>query len=409
MFYSLKGLEIFKIIYNVYELMAKKYLFSKFALIGDNLDLKQNVNIEVDQKGIIIDLSYDDVRNNIEILPKHQTLLMIPGFINSHVHIGDTFAKELGYNKDLKEIVAPPFGLKHKLLRTTPEEIKLRGIQNAIFEMLSNGITLFIDFREGGESGINLLKSAIIDNPIDYLAFGRFMDDSEIDSIFKIANGLGLSSYKKITSTNKDLVLSAKKKYKKLIACHCAENIRNNNLIERLFNDNLVDIIIHGTKFTKKDLIRLIDKKISLVLCPRSNGYFGTGFPPISEIINNNIPVSLGTDNMMVNNSDLFEEIRYFYRISRVLCQHNKNLQITSKELIKMVTINAAKGFCIDSTYGSISIGKFANLFFIDLGFPNFFISKLDTNNIYNLITQRTKSENIIKTYIRGEAVFERI
>ncbi|MFX1419086.1 MAG: amidohydrolase family protein, partial [Promethearchaeota archaeon] len=275
-------------------------------------------------------------------------------------------------------------------------------------EMLSNGITFFIDFREGGIEGINLLKKALTNSAIKCLILGRFMDESEIESVFDLADGVGLSSYKQINATNKKFILSAKKKFKKIIASHCAEKTRNPNLIKEVFNDNLVDIIIHGTKFNKNDLENIIINNKSLVLCPRCNGYFGLGFPPISEIYRLKIPISLGTDNVMVNNTDLFEEIRYFYRISRVLCSHDKNIKITSKDLLKLVTINAAKNFNVDNEYGSISNGKFADFFLIDLCAPNLFSSKLDTNNIYDIITQRAKSENIRKTYIKGELVFER-
>ena len=408
MFYSLKGLEIFKIIYIVYELMANKYIFSKYALIGENLDLKQNVKIEIDQDGRILNIYFDEIIEKTEILSKNQTFLMIPGFINSHVHIGDNFAKELGFNKELGETVAPPFGLKHKLLRQTPKDMIIDGIQNAAKEMLANGITFFIDFREGGLEGINLLKKALIDNPINYLTLGRFMDESEIDLVFDNADGVGLSSYKQINTINKKFIASAKQKFKKIIACHCAEKIRNENLINSMFNDDLVDAIIHGTKFVKKDLEKIKNKNKSLVLCPRCNGYFGVGFPPINEILNLKIPISLGTDNLMVNNPDLFEEIRYLYRISRVLCSYNEKLQISSKNLLKMVTINAAKNFNLEKEFGSISKGRFADFFLVDLSSPNLYSAKLDPNSLYNLITQRVKSENIIQTYIKGVLTYEK-
>jgi len=388
--------------------MTIKYLFSRYALIGENLDLRQNVNLEVNQYGKIIDLSYDNNTKNLEFLPNESPSLLIPGFINSHVHIGDSFAKELGFNKELGDIVAPPFGLKHKLLRETPETLKIQGIQNSVLEMLSNGITFFIDFREGGVEGISLLKKALTNSPINYLILGRFMDESEIESVFNLADGVGLSSYNQINSANKRFVILAKQKFKKIIACHCAEKTRSINLINEMFNDNLVDIIIHGTKFVKKDLEKIIKNCKSLVLCPRCNGYFGLGFPPISDIFRLKIPISLGTDNLMVNDTDLFEEIRYFYRISRVLCSFDKELKITSKDLLKMVTINAAKNFYIEKEYGSISKGKFADFFSINLCAPNLFSAKLDFNNIYDLITQRTKSENIKQTYIKGELVFEK-
>jgi cytosine/adenosine deaminase-related metal-dependent hydrolase len=389
--------------------METKYIFSKYGFIGEDLDFRQNINLEIDERGIILNISHDEIKKNLEFPPNKHNYLMIPGFINSHVHIGDSFAKELGFNKDLKEIVAPPFGLKHKLLRNTPEEIIINGIQKSVLEMLSNGITLFLDFREGGTNGVNLLRKALINNSINYLALGRFMDESEIESIFNIADGVGLSSYKQITSINKKFVLLAKEKYNKIIACHCAENNRDRNLIKSIFNDKIVDVIIHGTKFTRSDLEELMENNLSLVLCPRSNGYFGIGFPPINEILKLSIPISLGSDNLMVNNTDLFEEMRFFYRISRILCKHNKEIQLNSKELLKMVTINAACNFNLESKFGSISKGNCANLFLIDLGCPNLYAHDLDPNNIYNLVTQRVRSDNIMKTYIKGETVFERL
>lgn len=171
--------------------MPNKSIFSKFALIGEDLELKQDVFLEIDEKGKIIEITYNNPDKVIEICESNENYLLLPGFINSHTHIGDNFAKELGFNKELKEIVAPPFGLKHKLLRQTSEGIKIRGIQNAVLEMLSNGITFFIDFREGGVEGVNILKKALVNNSINFLILGRFMDESEIDSIFELADEIG--------------------------------------------------------------------------------------------------------------------------------------------------------------------------------------------------------------------------
>lgn len=388
--------------------MPNSQIFSKYALIGENLDLKENVSLEIDKEGRILNIDFETPGKILDISPENKNSLMIPGFINSHIHIVDNFAKEMGFNKELREIVAPPFGLKHKMLRQTSEDIKIEGIQNAAIEMLSNGITYFIDFREGGCNGVNLLKKALKQSPINYLILGRFEDESEIDSIFSLADGVGLASYNQITTTNKKWVIESKQKFKKIIACHCAESKRNISLIKTMFNDNLVDVIVHGTKLMKEDLEKIKKEKKSLILCPRCNGYFGSGFPPIMEILRLGIPVSLGTDNLMVNNADLFEEMRYLYRITRVLCNFDKNIQLTSRELLKMVTINAARTFKLEDKFGSISEGKSADFFLIDLNDPNLYSINIDNDNIFNLITQRTKSENIKKTYIKGKIVFER-
>ncbi|MBY8990805.1 MAG: amidohydrolase family protein [Candidatus Lokiarchaeota archaeon] len=388
--------------------MHKTTIHSPYGLIGETLELKKNVSVDIDDKGNIIDISHEDLEDNILHLEAKQPTLMIPGLINSHVHIGDSFAKELGFNRGLSEIVAPPFGLKHKLLRQTSEEIIIIGIKKAISEMLSNGITCFVDFREGGVEGVNLLRKTLEQEPINCLIYGRFMDESEIEAIFELADGVGLASYDQISMNNKKYVTKSKLSLKKMIACHCAENNHDPNLLDNIFNDNIVDVIIHGTKLNKKDLIRIQKEEKSLVLCPRCNGYFGVGFPPITEILQLKIPISLGTDNIMANNTDLFEEMRYLYRILRVLGSYDKSIQLTSKELLRMVTINAARNFKLEGKMGSISKGKAADFFLIDLNEPNLYTYNLNKNNIFDIIVQRIRSDNIKRTYIKGELVFER-
>lgn len=388
--------------------MTNKEIESRYGLIGDNLELKKNISLVVNKDGKILKIRYDNPKKNIEFAADKHNLLMIPGFINSHTHIVDSFAKEMGFNKDLIEIVAPPDGLKHILLRDTSKEIKFRGIKNAILEMLSNGTTFFIDFRERGIEGINLLKASLKKFPLNYLIFGRYTDTKEIETVFKEADGIGLSSYKNISVSIKERLKYFKNKLKKSIACHDAELKRDETLLKEIINDDLIDVIVHGTHYTKEDLQLIKNKKISLVLCPRSNGYFGVGFPPITEILRLQIPVSLGTDNVMANNTDLFEELRYLYRISRVLGKNDEAVKLDSKELLKMITINAARNFDLEKNRGSITEGKVADILLIDLNDPNFFSFKVDSNNIFPLIVQRAKSENIKRVYIKGELAFER-
>jgi len=385
--------------------MPNKHIFNRYGLIGDNLDLKKNIDMEIDNKGRIIDISFSNPGKFIDLSEKELNYLMIPGFINSHVHIGDSFAKELGFNKDLVEVVAPPNGIKHKLLKQIPKEIKIKGIKKAVLEMLSSGITTFIDFRENGVEGLNLIKEALQESQINYLCLGRFINEKDIDSVYDLADGIGLVSYKHISQKMKEKLRKRKEKNDKIIACHCAENMRNEALLKNLFKDKIIDVVVHGTQFIKNDLESIKKNNMALVLCPRCNGYFGVGFPPIIEILKLKIPISLGTDNVMAISLNLFEEMRYLHGISRVM---DKSVELNARELLKMITINPARSFRMDEDIGSIKEGKNANFFTIDLSEPNFYSHQIDNNNIYSIIVQRTRSENIKQTYINGELAFER-
>ena len=385
--------------------MPNRHIFTRYGLIGDNLDLKKNIDLEIDKEGRIMNILYSNPGKNIELSENDDNLLMIPGLINSHMHVGDSFAKEVGFNKELIEVVAPPNGIKHKLLKQTSKDVKIKGIQKAVLEMLSNGITTFIDFRENGIDGLTLLKKALKESQMNYLALGRFNNENDIDSVYDLANGIGLVSYKHVSKAMREKLKSKKAKNNKIIACHCAENVRNDALITEMFKDKLIDVIVHGTKFNKNDLELLKKNNLSLILCPRCNGYFGVGFPPIIEILKLQIPISLGTDNMMANSTDLFEEMRYLHGISRVM---DKTVELDARKLLKMITINAARNFKLGDEIGSILEGKSANFFTINLDEPNYYSHQIDSNNIYSFIVQRTRSENIKQTYIKGEPAFER-
>jgi len=388
--------------------MPHKEIFCKFGLIGRDLDLKENISLEIDEDGKFSNIGYENPKKNITILKENQNLLMIPGLINSHVHIVDNFAKEMGFNKDLIDVVSPPNGLKHRLLNYTPNTVKKEGILQAVVEMLSTGITCFIDFREGGSEGVKFLRNTLKETFINHMIFGRFLNSDDIENVFNISHGIGLSSYKKTSIIDKEKLRYYKNKFKKLVSCHHAEVKRDEDILNEIVNDNLIDIIVHGTQFTVDDLKLIKSKNIALVLCPRSNGYFGVGFPPIIDILRLKIPISIGTDNLMVNNTDLFEELRYLYRISRVLGKSSTNIELDAKEMLKMITINAAKTFRLEKIMGSIEIGKNADFSLIDLNHSNFFSNEIYSNNIFSLIVQRTKSENIKKTYVKGDLAFER-
>ena len=387
--------------------MPQKHLYCRFGLIGENLELKQNVHLYFDEEGMIIDLKFDEIETEINLDRTQQNYVLIPGLINSHTHIGDSFAKEKGHNKGLIEVVSPPKGIKHQLLRETSKTEKVKGIKYAVHEMISNGITYFMDFRENGVNGIELLQEGLRNESIRCLIFGRFNQLDEAQEVFKKSDGIGLSSYHYLTEELKSELKTIRSHSSKKIACHVAELNYDTLLFNQILDDALVDIIVHGTQLRISDLRKLQQKKIKLVLCPRSNGYFGLGYPPINDLLDLNIPFSLGTDNVMVNNLNLFEEMRYLYYIARNQIKDGKSAKLNAKSIFKMVTINAAKNFSIESKVGSISLGKLADLVTINLNNPNFYVNNLDRDEFFSLLLHRTNVKNIENVYIGGKCIYE--
>ena len=65
--------------------MTKTAIYSKYGLIGDDLELKKNISIEVDKDGKILTISYENISNNVDISRKGRSTLLVPGLINSHI------------------------------------------------------------------------------------------------------------------------------------------------------------------------------------------------------------------------------------------------------------------------------------------------------------------------------------
>ncbi len=66
--------------------------------------------------------------------------IVSPAFVNAHTHIGDSIAKEAGAGLSLDELVAPPDGLKHRLLRAaSPQRRSPRWSGRFVLEQAGTG------------------------------------------------------------------------------------------------------------------------------------------------------------------------------------------------------------------------------------------------------------------------------
>jgi len=71
-------------------------------------------------------------------------------------------------------------------------------------------------------------------------------------------------------------------------------------------------ILIHCTQFDKSDWLKVKERDIPVVLCPRSNLYFTGLLPDIESIIELDIRWALGTDSLYTNKDiNVFEEGKF--------------------------------------------------------------------------------------------------
>ncbi len=246
---------------------------------------------------------------------------VIPTFINMHTHIGDFYTQDEPKGS-LEEIVGPG-GYKYRVLRNRRKVYQ--GMRRAMKLMEKGGISHFVDFREGGSEGIELLLKASKGMSITPIILGRAKDMR--------AQGIGLSS---LTDHPWELIWDMTqwaRENKKIFAIHFSERIREDV-------DKLVKLkphfVVHALKCTEGDLMKLKKENIAIVITPRANLFFGN-MPDIPRLLKIGLTVALGTDNGMISLPSMFREMELAYKLSRLFGG------VEPIEILKMVTLNPRK------------------------------------------------------------------
>jgi cytosine/adenosine deaminase-related metal-dependent hydrolase len=305
--------------------------------------------------------------SNIEEEATYSTDIILPAFINSHTHIGDSIAKDAGFGLSLDELVAPPDGLKHRLLAAATPDDLISQMRKSITLMGDTGVAAFADFREGGITGVNMLHKAHSNSNVDAIIFGR-----ETIDVLNIADGFGASGSKDSDFTHER---SSTKAANKLFGIHAGE--RDKTDIETALALE-PDFVVHMVHPTSEHLDHLQNTNIPVVICPRSNLVTGVGLPPIDDLLTHTT-VALGTDNVMTNSPSLFREMAFV----------SKLFDIDPREVLRMATSSGAKIF--DLNYGVIEPNREAKLLVLDGDSNNL----SGSSDIISSIVRRASSSDI--------------
>ncbi|MFC7239935.1 amidohydrolase family protein [Saliphagus sp. GCM10025317] len=273
--------------------------------------------------------------------------VVLPAFVNAHTHIGDSIAKEAGGGLTLEELVAPPDGLKHRLLRDASREELVSAVRTSLEYMERGGTAACFDFREGGVEGVEMLREAASDRAIDAYAFAR-----ESLEAMEAGDGFGASGANDDTF---DREREATRDAGKPFAIHAGE-ADPSDLHPAM--DLEPEFLVHVVHPEDDHLERIAREEIPVVVCPRSNLVTGVGLPPIEELIDRTT-LALGTDNVMLNSPSMFREMEFLAKLS----------DLPAREILRMATVNGAA--LMDLEYGSLEPGRVARVLVLDGDSPN--------------------------------------
>ncbi|NKE36409.1 amidohydrolase family protein [Natronococcus sp. JC468] len=268
--------------------------------------------------------------------------VILPPFVNAHTHVGDSIAKEAGGGLSLEELVAPPDGLKHRLLRKASREELVDAIGRSLRYMQRGGTAACLDFREGGVEGVELLEDAADGLELEALSFAR-------GSVAAMEAGDGFGASGANDGDFED-ERAATHEAGKPFGIHAGEGDPS-DLDGAL--DLEPDFLVHVVHPEPDHLERIADAEVPIVLCPRSNLVTGVGFPPAAELAERTT-LALGTDNVMLNSPSMFREMEFLAKCS----------ELSAETILRMATINGAElaGF----EWGPLEAGAPGKLLVLD-------------------------------------------
>lgn len=353
-----------------------------------------------------------------------EDLTLIPGFVQTHVHLCQTLFRGMADDLELLDwlqLKIFPYENAHnkKSLSASVKlginELTLGGTttildmgtlrhQEVIFdELIASGIRafagkcmidmndLFPQFKSSTKDELNesyVLSKAFHNEANERIKYGfapRFALSSsakmmrETKELMKDFPG---SIFHTHSSENTDEIKTVRKKFKK-------NNIEYFNSLNLLDNHSVLAHCIH----VNNDEINLLKKKrVRVAHCPSSNLKLGSGFAPIPLFLKKGISVSLGADGAPCNNNlSIFQEMR----LASLIQKPKYGATVMNAEIVfRLATIEGAKALNLENEIGSIEVGKKADLVLINLD-EKFHPLQEHDGNVYSRLVYSETGANV--------------
>jgi len=318
-------------------------ILSKEGFIDGSITIEDGVVIEIAKKK-----AADPIAKGI----------VLPTFCNTHTHLGDAFIR-MELKGTVEEIFGPPRGLKHRMLAEAKEEEVVSGIRDAVGKMVRGGTGCFWDFRETGVDGARMLYEGSLGTAIEPVCLGRprtmEYDVNEVASLLRVCDGLGISSMRDWPYPDVQKLSLDARRAGKSFAIHCSEVNRED--IEKAL-DLKPAFLVHMIYAKESDLERCADAEVPIVVCPRSNAFFGK-LPNIPLMLSKGVTLLLGTDNAMLNAPSMLREIDFAFRSAKL------QGDVSPAEIVR-TAIRGRKGLSAPDNSG-VQIGDRARLTVLDM------------------------------------------
>ena len=360
--------------------------------------------------------------------------LVMPGFINPHMHYYSTFARGMFLDNPPATMFSDILkGLWWRLDRALTLEDVYYSAAMPMIEQIKSGVTTVIDHhasayavegslfkiadaaREFGirsnlcyetsdRDGEAIAKAGIKEN-VDFIKYCNEQKDDMIKGLF------GFHASMTVSDKTLDESLAAAASVNAGFHVHCAEGIEdvadslakyNQRVIERWYKRGVLNeksIAVHCIHLSNDEIDMLKESNVAVVHNPESNMGNAVGIAPILEMMKRGVLVGLGTDGYT---ADMTES----YKVANIIHKHvNKLPSVGWTEPPQMLFDNNRKivNRFIDGTTGILKEGAYADIIIVDYKGP----TPVNETNLNSHILFGVTGRNVDTTIINGRVVMD--
>lgn len=349
--------------------------------------------------------------------------VVMPGLINGHTHVGMSVFR--GFSDDL-ELMQWLQGIWKVEDKMTAEQMYYATLLSEL-EMIKSGTTTYNDqyfFEEDIAKATEVGgMRAILSRCIMRSEEQAERRINEAKSLYENWNGAcngritqAIGIHSPYTCPPQTIIDSVKlaKEYNLPIHTHYLETEDEIKQIRENYNKTSTEyyrdlgvfdvpvILAHGVHMNDDDIDFLKTLKCGIIHNPISNQKLGSGVCDVRKLLDNGIPVGLGTDGQCSTNTlDMFEEMKSAAYLQKVT--YKKANAISAFEVLKMATIDGARALGLENEIGSLEVGKKADIIIVDLDKPHL----CPVHDIYSTLAYSANGSDVETVIIDGNIVME--
>ncbi|MFA5942106.1 MAG: amidohydrolase family protein [Candidatus Paceibacterota bacterium] len=308
-------------------------------------------------------------------------LIVSPGFINAHVHLGETiYTGFMNGWYDLEKYIE--FTNRLSTVSSTIEDARRLICDYSLLQLIRSGATTIAGGRTNESSEPFGLRNVSAYMLMQSPKLGKFGENIE-EQFEKFYLGLNQSisrpalfvhSLGTVSEEMLSLARDLKTKYSDiLIMAHIAETAKTEAESKDAFGLTSVHVLqkynllgkqtllIHGNNLSSEDASLINRSNSSLVHCLSSNLRVADNTADIWSLLQNNISVSIATDGVATAGTfSVLSEARRCYFFHNRFCP--EECHVSAQDILDMITISPAKSLRMFTEVGSIEPGKKADI-----------------------------------------------